>query len=192
MTALETRKAVQRLLGVADDGAFGPKTMGAYYLLASTAGSVEWPSGDDRIISAPGWAFQVRVQGDDLCVDNCRATCFGGSDDPQDSGQTASGISTKENPNIQAVSLPMDFGDRVANTKGSPIPRLPWKTMVEVTHEGVTRAFGLIDIGPAKRTGNAIDLTIAAARLFNPKATARNFEMRCSYRIIGGAKFLTT
>lgn len=182
----EKIKAVQTILGgIPVDGIWGPKSQLAL---------------DDLVhpkhVVAPGWAFTVRVDGDDLCVDNCRATCFGGSSDPQDNGQTASGISTKNNPSLQAVSLPMDFGDKVPNTKGSPIPRLPWGTMVEVSrpNESGTMAtvhqFPLIDIGPAKKTGNAIDLTIAAARLFNPKATASNFEMRCSYRVIGGAKFL--
>lgn len=166
------------------DGLWGKKSQAALERLVNPA----------HIIS-PGWGFTVRIDGDDLCVDNARATCFGGSDDPQDNGDTASGISTKKNPGIQAVSLPMDFGDKVPNTKGSPIPKLPWNTEVRVEcisgpATGVQRVLPVIDIGPAKRTGNAIDLTIAAARLFNPHATARNFEMRCSYRILGGAKFL--
>lgn len=170
---------IQTILGVAPDGIWGKKSQAALDDLIHPA----------HVIS-PGWAFTVRIDGDDLCVDNCRATCFGGSSDPQDNGQTASGISTKDNPNLAAVSLPMDFGNAVPNTKGSPIPRLPWKTMVEVLSGGINHEFPLIDIGPAKKTGNAIDLTIAAARLFNPHATASNFEMRCNYRIKGGAKFL--
>ncbi len=128
---------------------------------------------------------------------NARATCFGGSDDPQDDGQTASGISTK-NPAVFGVALPMDgrqfpgasHGTHVA-LDGSPIPKVPWRTLVRVEAMGQKHEFMAIDLGPAKRTGNALDLTIAAARMFDPRASATNFEMRCTYRIIGGAKFVT-
>jgi hypothetical protein len=60
--------------------------------------------------------------------------------------------------------------------------------MVEVESGGVKITVPVIDLGPHKRTGNAIDLTIAAARKFNPRATARNFAIRVSYRILGAAK----
>ncbi len=197
MTALDAKKQVQALICTPQDGENGPTTRAAFEALFTMPDDAEWPPvAPMGVISVPGWNFVVRIDGDDLCVDNCRATCFGGSNDPQDNGDTASGISTKKNPGLAAVSLPMDFGNSVPNTKGSPIPKLPWKTMVEVidlNSSGNTvpsHQFPLIDIGPAKKTGNAIDFTIAAARLFNPKATASNFEMRCSFRIIGGAKFL--
>lgn len=194
MKAIDARKQIQAILGTAQDG-FGPwghNDQTALDRLGHASPDSEWPPAPGRIISSPGWAFAVRVSGEDLMVDNIRGTCFGGSDDPQDNGQTASGISTKKNPDIRAVSLPMDFGDAVPNTKGSPIPRLPWNTMVQVEAKGVRFTFPVIDIGPAKRVGNAIDFTIAAARQFNPSATARNFEIQCSYRIIGGAKYLPT
>ncbi len=73
---------------------------------------------------------------------------------------------------------------------GSPIPKVPWRTKVRVTSNGKSVDLPVIDLGPAKKTGNAIDLTIAAARLFDPSATATRFEMRCDYRILGGAKYL--
>jgi hypothetical protein len=149
------------------------------------------------------WQFKVERWGKDLMVCSLkggpvRATCFGGDSDPQDNGETASGINTKANPALQACSLPMRL-DRMEALRGSPIPRLPWFTKIEVTQteamdEGCVDfapkfVFTLIDLGPGKRTGNAIDLTIAAARKFKPNATASNFGMRCWVRIIGGAKY---
>ena len=132
--------------------------------------------------------------GDDIVVRDVRATCFGGANDPQDSGETASGISTKGNPSLKACALPICYAGRspalLKALGGSPIPKVPWKTPVEIRSGGKTLIVGVIDLGPAKHTGNAIDLTIAAARVFNPRATATNFEMQCSYRIIGGAKYL--
>lgn len=126
-----------------------------------------------------------------------RATCFGGADDPQDSGETASGISTRANPDLQACSLPMRH-DSIKALQGSPLPKMPWLTKVEVKmwhpdagpSDGLVYRFPVIDLGPGRRTGNAIDLTIAAAQKFKPEATARNFEMKCWVRIIGGAKYL--
>ena len=150
---------------------------------------------DSQILRGDGtWPWNAHIDGDDIVVIGARATCFGGSNDPQDSGETASGISTKANPNLAACSLPMIYtGASRALLKalgGSPLPRMPWKTMVQVTDaHGNTYSFPVIDLGPAKYTGNAIDLTIAAARLFNSKATANNFEMICDYRIIGAAKY---
>jgi 3D (Asp-Asp-Asp) domain-containing protein len=139
------------------------------------------------------WPWPAYVEGDDIVVENVRATCFGGSSDPQDNGDTASGISTKANPALAACALPMRYAGRNAKLRaalgGSPIPKMPWQTKVAITYAGITITVPVIDLGPAKRTGNAIDLTIAAARRFNPKATARNFAARVSYRILGGAKF---
>lgn len=141
------------------------------------------------------WPWSAHVDGDDILVIGVRATCFGGSNDPQDSGETASGISTRNNPALKACALPMAYsGTSKALRKalgGSPIPKLPWGTKVEVMANGKHLTVPVIDLGPAKRTGNALDLTIAAARFFDPSATATRFELECSIRIIGGAKHLT-
>ena len=154
-------------------------------------------SEDLTILRGDGtWPWSAHVDGDDIIVPNARATCFGGGNDPQDDGQTASGVSTKLNPNLAACSLPMIYTGRdpklIKALGGSPIPRVPWRTLVEVTEVATGRkfAFPVIDIGPGKRTGNALDLTIAAARKFKSAATADCFALVCNYRIIGGAKFL--
>lgn len=133
-----------------------------------------------------GWKFTARREGLNLIVENVRATCFGGSDDPQDSGETASGLSTVKFKWLPAVALPMNTD--IASLRGSPIPRCPFGTLVRVVSGEKTFDFPVIDIGPGRRTGNAIDLTIAAARMFDPNATARNFSMTCSYIIINAFK----
>jgi len=74
---------------------------------------------------------------------------------------------------------------------GSPLPKVPWRTAVEIRSGGKVLTVPVIDLGPAKYTGNAIDLTISAAKFFNPSATATRFEMRCDFRIINGAHYLT-
>jgi hypothetical protein len=151
---------------------------------------------ENTILRGDGtWPWHAHIDGDDIVIIGARATCFGGAADPQDSGETASGISTKDNPALAACSLPMDGRQfkglsrpEHAALDGSPIPRLPWKTKVQITAGAKTITVPVIDLGPGKRTGNAIDLTIAAARQFYPKASATNFEARVDVRILGGAK----
>ena len=106
--------------------------------------------GDER------FGFTAEIDGNDIVVRNAQCTWFGGADDPEDNGETASGISTIKRPNIQACALPMNFGPCV----GSPIPKLPWGTKVEVTHDGKTITVPVIDLGPSRGTGHAIDLTV--------------------------------
>lgn len=45
MNAQEARKQVQRILGVADDGIFGPRTLAAFNALGGASG--EWPPSHD-------------------------------------------------------------------------------------------------------------------------------------------------
>lgn len=183
---------IQSIIGVAPDGIWGPKSQAA---LEAVIRPPVQPSADSGAVLRGDGSFPwtAEIEGDDIVVRGARATCFGGANDPQDSGDTASGISTKKNPDIKAVSLPMDYRGSNGPTRkalsGSPIPMVPWKTLVRVTRGEVSADLPVIDLGPAKRTGNALDLTIAAARLFNPEASATNFEMRCEYRILGGAKY---
>ncbi len=126
-----------------------------------------------------------------------------------DSGETASGYSTKNHPFLKAVSLPMNYvGTSLATRKalsGSPIPMMPFGlhadgsenrdgAWVEVMFGNGERAtVPCIDLGPNidRYPKTAIDCTIALARLANPQATANNFEAVVSYRIIDGAKFLS-
>ncbi len=197
MKAIEVRKNIQRLLFVTDDGDIGRQTRAALDSLSALPDDSEWPVPKSQLGDGT-WPWTAEIVGEDIVVRGARATCFGGSNDPQDNGETASGVSTKLNPEMMACSLPMDgrmfshlSSAEHAALDGSPIPRVPWKTEVRVTNGIGTINLPVIDLGPAKKTGNAIDLTIPAARFFKPTATARNFEARVDFTIIGGAKFLT-
>lgn len=141
-----------------------------------------------RWLDSNGWSFDVVVVGDDLHIPFATCTAFGGSNDKMDNGKTASGVSTAAHPDLKGCALPMNFGP----CAGSPIPQMPWRTMVQITEcvTGKTLNVPLIDLGPAKWTGNAIDLTVAAARHFNPRATANNFIASVHVTIPGGARYL--
>ncbi len=136
-----------------------------------------------KVLNGDGtWGFVVLVDGDDLVVRGANTTWFGGANDPQDNGETASGVSTKRRPEILGCAIPMNFGP----CKGSPIPRVPWGTKVEVTHlkSGKTITVPVIDLGPARSTGNAIDLTPAAFKQFAPLVKGK---VVVNYRILGAA-----
>ena len=136
------------------------------------------------------FGFVAVVDGDDLVITDVRATWFGGDSDPNDSGDTASGISTKNNPDILGCSLPMSTIEPRA-CAGSPFRKLKWKTEIHVfnavTNQVVTCQ--LIDVGPAKRKDGAkqgaIDLTPAAMKaIWNG---VMHDEATVNFRIIGGA-----
>ena len=141
------------------------------------------------------WPWNAWIDGNDIVVVNARCTAFGGANDPQDNGETASGLSTKMNPSFVGCALPMNYEGTgkalLAALGGSPIPKIPWRCQVVVTEVATGKQITakVIDLGPAKKTGNALDLTVAAARLFNPRATSSNFSMMCHCRILDGAKY---
>jgi hypothetical protein len=131
----------------------------------------------------PRFDFVVEVDGADLVVRQTVATWFGGANDPEDNGETASGISTIKRPNIQGCALPMNYGP----CAGSPIPKLPWGTKVEVTHNGKIITVPVIDLGPARDTGHAIDLTVVAFEQFAATAVGK---IMVDYRILGATRHL--
>src|SRR5262249_41636109 len=144
------------------------------------------------VLSGDGsYGFQVTVDGDDLVVRDVSATWFGGDSDPQDSGETASGVFTKGHPDLMGCALPMDLGDRSPSTQGSPIPKLPWGmkrlsngSQVLVPGGTIVRVFShstqevveipLIDLGPAKPPAAhaAIDLSVAAFKALGSPLSA--------------------
>jgi len=140
-----------------------------------------------QILKGDGsFAFTAEVDGEDIVVRNAQATWFGGANDPEDDGETASGVSTKKRPNIQGCALPLSYGP----CAGSPIPKVPWGTKVEVTHleTGDKITVPVIDLGPARDTGHAIDLTVAAFEQFAPLSVGK---IVVDYRILGAARRLT-
>ncbi len=138
------------------------------------------------------YGFTARVEGDDLVVRGVRATWFGGPHDPDDNGQTASGLSTRLHPDLLGCALPMG-GYRL--TRGSPLPDLPWLT----THVEVTRAatghrvtVSLIDLGPSAppHAHAAIDLTVAAFRALG--GDPQEGSLTVDFRLPGAALRLPT
>jgi len=119
------------------------------------------------------------------------ASWFGGDNDSMDSGETASGIMTKGNPSVMGCALP--FPTCIA-TKGSPIPKMPYKTtMVEVSAitNGIVSGkivVPVIDVGPALDVNRPIDLTVAAFQDLG--GDLKNGLMPVIIRIIGGAQYL--
>lgn len=136
------------------------------------------------------YEFTALVEGDDLVVRGVQATWFGGADDPQDDGETASGVSTRLHPELLGCALPMD-GFRA--TAGSPLPRLPWRTtrvLVTRPANGRSVTVELVDLGPSAppRAHAAIDLTVAAFRALGGSLRAGVLDV--DYRILGGARHL--
>ena len=139
-----------------------------------------------QILKGDGsFAFTAVVDGNDIVVRSAQATWFGGANDPEDDGETASGVSTKKRPNIQACALPLNYGP----CAGSPIPKVPWGTKVEVTHlaSGKQITVPVIDLGPARDTGHSIDLTVTAFEEFAPLSEGK---IIVDYRILGAARYI--
>lgn len=142
---------------------------------------------ESKVLKGDGtWGFVAIVDGDDLVVRGAQATWFGGANDPQDFGETASGINTKRRPEVQGCAIPMSFGP----CKGSPLPRVPWGTKVEVVHlkSGKMISVPVIDLGPAHGTGHALDLTPAAFKQFAPLSDGK---VVVDFRVLGAAKRLS-
>ncbi|MBP7951416.1 MAG: hypothetical protein KA004_17365 [Verrucomicrobiales bacterium] len=140
------------------------------------------------------WTFFIQLDGDDAVMRPVQgrklsATWFGGNTDPHDDGRTASGVMTRGNPDLLGCSLPMQVSNerKVIQCAGSPIVNVPWGTQVTVTVGNASLTMPLIDVGPARWTTDAIDLTRAAFTKFAP---VRHGTFRVeSVRIHGGAKF---
>jgi len=166
------------------------------------------PSPTGIILRGDGtWPWFASIDGNDIVVLDAKTTAFGGSFDKGDDGKTASGCPTIGNPGLLGCGLPMDGYAKSpiehAALDGTPIPHMPFGVFAGCgdnpagAHVMVTdRATGkritvpAIDLGPAKKTGHALDLTVAAARFFKSNATANNFGMKLDYRILNGAKFV--
>lgn len=144
---------------------------------------------NQKLIGDGTWEWlHVEVDGEDIVVRGCVATNFGGDSDSMDDGTTASGINTKGHPDLLGCALPM--ASHIAATHGSPIPKVPWKTLVRVfcheTKQIIT--VPVIDLGPGKRTQHGLDLTLAAFKALG--VDPKHGVMQVDYRILGGAKYL--
>lgn len=219
-TALDQRKAVQKILGVTPDGKLGPKSHAAFDVLAGAPDASAWPPEvNPMILRGDGtWPFFARIDGDDIVCENIAITAFGGNGDgtngdPQDNGDTASGKNTMRERvvgcsfAVDGRTLKLSTGEHVA-LDGAPIPplrtggHLAFFQPVEVTISGQTVLLsdGWCDLGPGKQATHdpsephALDLTVPAAAIFRPDIPlhrlSREFSARGSFRILGGAKLI--
>ena len=187
----------------------GGKKTEIVLLRAVTAVTPPPAPGTKMLKGGAGWTWDAQVVGDDIVVQGAKATAFGGANDATDNGQTASGFPTRGHPDLMGCGLPLAGYARSAAEHaaldGTPLPHMPFGLTatggdnpagahVELTDPktGKKTTVPVIDLGPAKETGHAVDLTVAAANLFKNNATANNFAMKLNYRIIGGARFVTT
>lgn len=147
------------------------------------------------VLHGSRYPWTATVEGNDIVVTGQGATWFGGDDDPQDDGSTASGMSTKSNPQIMGCALPLDYGTPLSKEnpcQGSPLKKIPWFTNVVVTnranHASVT--VKLIDLGPSAPPAAhaAIDLTQEAFTTLGGDLKAG--RLLVDFRIINGAKLL--
>ena len=150
---------------------------------------LNWFKPSPVVLKGSAYPWTATIDGNDIVVSDVHATWFGGSDDPEDDGQTASGVSTALAPNYLGCALPLNYGP----CSGSPIPRgIPWMTQVKVTNldneKQITVA--LIDLGPSPppRATAAIDLTQAA--FVDLGGDLKDGTMSISYRVIGGAQYV--
>lgn len=177
---------IQGILGVSPDGVWGAKSITALQSLI--------------------WPYEVTTDGADLIATGI-ATCWGGPTDPDDDGTTACGFSTKNNPDFKGVSIAM-AATSVRALMGSPIPHMPFGIIhrggawvdnpegarVIVTVNTVDHGpWPVIDEGPGFNPPDfkrrVVDITTIAALDIEPSATANNFEVPCSIRIIGAAPY---
>lgn len=139
-----------------------------------------------KTITKPGWPFTVQVVGDDLVIENVYASNFGDAKDVGNNPISASGLNTVAEPNYPGCSLPLDYGP----TSGSPIPKVPWYTVVMVTAMGKTVTTHLVDDGPSNglKPPRAIDLTDVVFEQFAP--LGQGLISGVTVRIVGGAQYL--
>lgn len=152
------------------------------------------------------WGWHAEVVGNDIVVKGAKTTAFGGESDASDSGETASGFPTRGHPNLLGCAVPFAYTGDVQSSidalGGSPIPKMPYGIFsngeinpngahVVVSDPATNRTIQVpvIDRGPAKNSADPrpLDLTVAAARYFDPAATANSFSKILDYRILNGA-----
>jgi hypothetical protein len=132
----------------------------------------------------PTWI--IEPYGPDLIIKNCLASWFGGANDPDDDGETSSGINTKANPDILGCALPFPT---CAATFGSPLPVMPYlTTFVEVMGPLANLYLPVIDDGPALDEDRLPDLTPRAFELCC--GDLRKGLVPVTIRIIGAAHYL--
>lgn len=154
------------------------------------------PPGMRELVGDGHWSdtFRPYVPGENIRADSVKGTRFGGADDSQDGGTTASGISTANHPELLGCSLPFRQvvrGKPFGPTLGSPIPHLPYLiTHVTITSHktGKSITVPLLDIGPSKGTNHGIDMTNATVKALGLALSDGVYEV--DFEILGGAHYV--
>lgn len=129
------------------------------------------------------------IDGEDIVMRLIIATHWGDPQDTMDKGTTASGRSTYDNPDALWSSLPMNVPG-FAPTAGSPLPKIPWGTIVRVFSHKTRKVknTALEDLGPAKWTEHGADFTDAVWRALGVPLS--DGTTLVDVRIVGGAKYV--
>ena len=150
------------------------------------AGGNEWLTGDGT------WYFNAMIEGADLKVPNAKATWFG-VDDPQDNGLGAWGFRVAEHPEYLGCAVPMNVGP----CKGSPIPHIPIgvggigaAVRIYCHNTGKIAYAHIVDLGPSKSTGHAIDLMPSVWVALGVPNFREVGVMTVDYAIVGAAQYV--
>ena len=124
----------------------------------------------------------------------CVATWFGGDNDPDDNGETSSGVFTKGHPHILGCALPCRVSHATPNPKYKGLP-FGTAVMVARVDGGSVVIVPLIDNGPSDRNPAhaKIDLTVGTfAALGIPVVNGRPVRGSVSvyFRISAGETFV--
>lgn len=156
MTALETRKEIQKLLGVKPDGVMGKLTDAAYATLDAAPDNAEWPIAGVNSVMASSFADPADI----AAFDRCKAT---GKTDKQcfavgDNGIGKWGDNTKKGSGPACALPPEDW---------QPFGKDARKKKVIVSANGFEVVCELRDTMPSreksqKQNGAGIDLNYDA------------------------------
>lgn len=168
MTALETRRVIQRLLGVVEDGHIGPVSLKAFRDLAQVPAGSEWPEVVHKV-----WATSFADPKDVIAFKKCKAT---GKTDKQCFAVGDNGIGT---PRLGEGS-PRKGVDTTQNRPMCALPPDDWEPLGEqapgalvlVEYKDRSVVCELRDTMPRKasiKNGAGIDLNPAACRALGLK-----------------------
>jgi hypothetical protein len=141
-------------------------------------------------VSSP-LAWSISVDGEDIVFGGL-ASWFGGPNDKDDNGQTASGVdNSKYGTRGCALPIPISNGEVVVATSGTPLPALPYGIEVTISNGDFTVTVPLIDVGPALDVGpdRPIDLTPWTFQAGLGQDLAHGLAP-VHVRVLGGAKYL--
>ncbi len=172
------------------DGIWGGLTDEALQELRNSLGGLVLKNG-------PGWPWMAFVDGPDIVIEPGSITWFGGPDDPEDSGETMSGVDNHKY-GVLGCALPVAWW--VSSTRDSPfcwgrirgnkVPGIPWHTKVQVTHREKVLTIPLIDNGPSEWADDICDLTPAAFDFFGVRRTKYSGTLTgATVRILDAAKY---